>query len=100
MSGDKIELTPEMGKDELVWAMAILLSCQDMPEQINKLSKPCLFRLFDQFSVIGSSNNELNNDIRKLENTIMVKDGEIAALRGKLDRATKPYRNKGRNSNV
>lgn len=98
MSADnKIDVTPEMEKDELVWAVSILLSCQDMPEQINKLSKACLFRIFDHFSVIGSSNNELNYDLRKAQQTIMKLESRNETLERKVKKMEQPRRKRSNN---
>lgn len=87
---DKIKSCTEMDKDELVYAVAILLSCQDMPEQINKLDKKCLYRLFDGFQDRGQNFAVLEDKLRDSERREMALQTEVAMLKRKVSLLEKP----------
>lgn len=96
---EKIEKAPEMSKEELVHAVAIMLSCQDMPAQINKLDKKCLFRLFDGFQFRGQAFATLEEKLRDAERKINEQSTEIAVLTNKLKKSQRDLKNKGNHSN-
>lgn len=59
--------TPEMSKEELVYVNNILFNLLDMPKELNKLSKPALFRLYDEYQAKGNSFALLEDRLRDLE---------------------------------
>lgn len=84
---EKFDVTPEMDKAELVYAMSIMLSCQDMPEQINKLDKKCLFRLFDGFQQRGQDFAVIEEKLRDAERRELALMTEVTVLKRKLQKA-------------
>jgi enoyl-[acyl-carrier-protein] reductase (NADH) len=64
---EKEHSSSEYTKPELVYAVALMLSCHDMESQINKLSMPCLYRIFDQYSLMGNNFANLEDSVRYLE---------------------------------
>jgi hypothetical protein len=66
MSND-LEKKEEMSKEELVYVMTTMLNCIGFEQQFNKLSKPCLFRLFDDMSARGNAFSNIEENVRSLE---------------------------------
>lgn len=54
----------DMSKEELVWAVALLLNLHDMKGEVNKLSKPALWRIFDSYSERGNAFANLEDELR------------------------------------
>ena len=79
MSND-IEKPEEMDKAELVYVMTLMLNCLDFKDQLNKLSKPCLFRLYDDMQARGNAFANLEDDKRKLEAELTEARGQVRAL--------------------
>lgn len=60
-------------KPELVYAVSLLLNLHDMTQEVNKLSKKALWRIYDAFQERGNAfaniEDELRNTQRKLNET-------------------------------
>lgn len=93
---EKIEITPEMGKDELVWALNILLCMTDMPKELNKITKAGLFRLFDQFQDRGQNFSVIEDKLRDAERREMALMTDVAVLEKKLAKAQRDLKNVGK----
>jgi hypothetical protein len=83
----------EMDKEELVYVVALMLDCEAFKAQINKLSKACLFKLFDGFAARGNafSNIELNlnqacHEVIQLQGTVDRLERNNKDLKAKLKR--------------
>lgn len=74
----------EMAKDELVWVLCLMMDCKDFQAQINKLSKPCLFRLFDTLSARGCAFSNIEEKNRTLERETIKQQGELDSLKRKV----------------
>lgn len=54
-------------KPELVYAVGLMLNLHDMPQEVNKLSKKALWRLFDDLQARGNAFANLEDDLRKAQ---------------------------------
>ncbi|AUG85338.1 hypothetical protein KNV09_gp157 [Vibrio phage Athena] len=54
-------------KPELVYAVTLLLNLHDMPQEVNKLSKKALWRIYDAFQERGNAFANIEDDLRKAE---------------------------------
>jgi hypothetical protein len=77
---DDLEKKEEMSKEELVYVMSTMLDCTAFSKQINKLSKPCLFQLFDNMSQRRCSFSNIEDDVRKLERKNIELQGQADVL--------------------
>ena len=85
----EIEKKEEMSKEELVYVLQLMLNCRDYKDQLNKLSKPCLFRLFDDMKDRGNRFANLEDDKRKLEKEITKLRGQVQTLAVRNDTLTR-----------
>ena len=76
---DDIEKKEEMSKEELVYVTTTMLNCIGFEKQFNKLSKPCLFRLFDDMSARGCAFSNIEENVRSLEKQNIKLQGELEA---------------------
>ena len=76
----EIEKKEEMSKEELVYVMTLMLNCLDFKDQINKLNKPCLFRLYDDMQKRGNAFANLEDDKRSLEQEVVKLRNELQTL--------------------
>ena len=54
----------DYSKPELEYTVGLLFHLQDMPKEVKKLSKPALWRLFDQAKERGTAFANLEDDLR------------------------------------
>lgn len=57
-------------KPELVYAVGLMLNLHDMPHEVNKLSKPALWRIFDGIKDKGNAFANLEDELRKAQREV------------------------------
>lgn len=63
---DVIKSENDYDKPELVYAVSLILNLHDMPQEVNKLSKPALWRIFDDLKARGNAFANLEDELRKV----------------------------------
>lgn len=82
-------------KPELVFAVSLMFHLQDMKDQVNKLSKPALWRLYDQAKDRGNAFANLEDKLRQVtrERNELLTRAEMAERKLKT-----MEKNRGRNT--
>lgn len=78
-----IEKKEELSKEELVYVMSLMLNCEEFTAQINKLSKPCLFRIYDDMMDRGSKFANIEDEVRNLTRENLELKTEVATEKRK-----------------
>lgn len=82
--------TNDYDKPELVYAVTLLLNLHDMPQEVNKLSKNALWRIFDAFQERGNAFANLEDELRKSQRELnemttraVVAERKVKTMEGK-----------------
>ena len=89
----------EMDKAELVYVMSLMLDCIGFEAQLNKLSKPCLFRVYDDLHARGNAYANVQEHLSTSEQKAIQLQGEVDILTKKNDMLTNKLRAEVRKSN-
>lgn len=92
---DKEFATPEMSKEELVYVNNILFNMLDMPKEFNSLSKPALFRLYDEYQAKGNAFALMEDRLRELE----MENNELKTRAKMAETKVRKMENRRRRSN-
>ena len=100
MSKEKFEKPAnDYSKPELVYAVSLMLNLHDMQKDVQKLSKPALWRIFDWNQEKGNSFANLEDKIRKLEREnndletrAIMAERKVKAMEKRRGKSTKTYK--------
>lgn len=77
-------------KAELVYAVSLMLNMHDMSDQVNKLSKPALWRIFDDMQARGNAFANMEDKLREQERQLnemttraVVAEKKVKVMEGK-----------------
>ena len=92
MSND-IEKKEEMSKEELVYVVSLMLDCQSYAPTVNKLTKPCLFKIYDSIHARGVAFTHKEDETRRLNYENLTLEGKVLALEAKVQLLSNKLRN-------